>query len=114
METQAPLGKSDHSMLVFDYNCYVDKCMTKRRLFLYDKGDYLRMKEEFTECWIEEVKELTDIEEKWKAIKNKIKESERLCIPSRIHTVSVIPKKVYITKLDNKTRIAKRRKNKLE
>ena len=61
-------------MLVFDYNCYVDKCMTKRRLFLYDKGDYLRMKEEFTQCWIEEVKELIDIEKKWKAIKNKIKE----------------------------------------
>ena len=46
MEYQSPIGKSDHSVLVFNYNCYAvlqDKQFEKT---LYDKGDYEGLQKE--------------------------------------------------------------------
>ena len=40
----APLGKSDHGVLAFQLNCYVDKMLHQRRH--YNKGDYEKLRNE--------------------------------------------------------------------
>ncbi len=42
IEYHAPLGKSDHSVISFTYNCYIDTNSTSKR-FLYDKADFAAM-----------------------------------------------------------------------
>jgi len=39
----APLGKSDHSVIAFKFNCYLDYSKPKKR-FIYEKANYEGMK----------------------------------------------------------------------
>ena len=41
----APLGKSDHSVICFNYHCYLDYSKPKKRYF-YNKADFGSMKNE--------------------------------------------------------------------
>jgi hypothetical protein len=43
IEYHAPLGKSDHSIITFNYNCYMDNASTSKK-YLYDKADYATIK----------------------------------------------------------------------
>ena len=70
----APLGKSDHSLLTFDFNCYIDYAKPKER-FAFDKGDYEAMRRYLSESiWLERfmqrVENLT-VEQKWEEFKAK-------------------------------------------
>ena len=38
----SPLGKSDHSVSTFNFNCYLDYSSDKDK-FIYDKADYNAM-----------------------------------------------------------------------
>ena len=40
----APLGKSDHTMISFDFHCYLDHS-TPKISFQYQKGEYTGMRE---------------------------------------------------------------------
>ena len=52
------LGKSDHSVIIFDYHCYLDYSKPKE-MFLYNKGDYESMREDLTDSnWAFEFSEL--------------------------------------------------------
>ena len=44
MEYLSPLGKSDHSVLAFNFKCYVDSQISRKR-FIYEKADYASMKQ---------------------------------------------------------------------
>jgi hypothetical protein len=37
---EEPIGKSDHEELVWKYECYIPRIITKTVKYLYDKGKY--------------------------------------------------------------------------
>jgi hypothetical protein len=43
---ESPLGKSDHSCVVFECHCFTKRSSTKRSIYLYNKGDYSGMANE--------------------------------------------------------------------
>ena len=45
IQYHSPLGKSDHSVILFDYHCYLDYSKPKET-FVYNKGDYDAMRDE--------------------------------------------------------------------
>ena len=45
LEYHSPLGKSDHSVLTFNYNCYLDYSAPKDK-YSYGKADYTSMRNE--------------------------------------------------------------------
>ena len=44
----APLGKSDHSVITFKFNCYLDYTKPKER-YSYDKADFQAMRSHLVE-----------------------------------------------------------------
>ena len=68
----APLGKSDHSVITFRFNCYIDYSKPKET-YKYDKADYENMRKHLTELkwekdYIEKSAELT-VEDLWRELK---------------------------------------------
>ena len=81
----SPLGKSDHSTLVFDFHCYYDFSM-QRGCFNYHKGDYESMRGELdSSSWNEDFVSLAtatnDVEELWLFIKKKLLELRDKYVP---------------------------------
>jgi hypothetical protein len=77
----APLGKSDHAVLLIETNVYgLDEINVKK--FNYDKGDYDSFRS-YLQCdWDEElVPAGSQIEELWQILKNKIETGNRNFIP---------------------------------
>ena len=81
IEVFAPLGKSDHGMVVFDFIC---KWKSNQNLIprrLYFKGNYEEMNKRINETnWVA-LFEGKNIHEKWKIFKEKIEEIAEACIP---------------------------------
>ena len=51
---QAPLGKSDHSVITFKFHCYLDYTKPKEQ-YSYEKADYQRKRNDLTETnWADE------------------------------------------------------------
>ena len=48
LKHRAPLGKSDHDVILFDFHCYLNYSSPKER-FLWNKGNYDAMRENVTE-----------------------------------------------------------------
>ena len=72
LEYRAPLGKSDHSVLSFSFNCYLEM-KTAGNNFIYDKADYEAMRREldaseWQEKFIQKANN-TNVEESWKDLK---------------------------------------------
>ena len=56
----APLGKSDHCTILFDFHCYLDYSKPKAN-FQYTKGDFDGMKAFLrTSNWVEQFKHFAD------------------------------------------------------
>lgn len=111
---ESPLGKSDHSTLVFNYHCYYEFSQTRGR-YNYHKGDYVGMcSDDSIDGWKIEMtaraETSTDIEELWLMVKNKLFElrskyvpyikpshnqkwMEKGCIPLDTETRNLIAKK---------------------
>ena len=84
IQHHAPLGKSDHNVITFDYHCYLDYSKPKD-VFSYSKGDYEGMRLKMaTSNWktkfLQEAKQLT-VEEMWASIKGKIGELKNGYVP---------------------------------
>ena len=83
-EHLAPLGKSDHNMLSFEFDCYVDY-KSQKDTFLYHKGDYEAIRKNLVESkWSElfaSKNSDTSVEEMWKDIKFKLHELRDEFIP---------------------------------
>ena len=78
----APLGKSDHSVLVFKFHCYLDYTKPKQK-FSYDKADYAKMSNTL-ENWAEEFilsNNDKNVEEAWKSFKDKMYELRNKFVP---------------------------------
>ena len=41
---QAPLGKSDHTVLISTYKCYFEPSKVNAKRYLYNKGEYAKMR----------------------------------------------------------------------
>ena len=68
----APLGKSDHSVITFRFNCYIDYSKPKET-YKYDNADYENMRKHLTELkweedYIEKSANMT-VEDLWKELK---------------------------------------------
>ena len=84
LEHQSPLGKSDHQVIVFNYNCYAvlyDKYYEK---FLYDKGDYDELNKELQDFdWENSLEDCSNINDMWTLFLDKVKYLESKYIPKR-------------------------------
>ena len=82
----APLGKSDHTMISFDFHCYLEYSAPKIS-FQYHKGDYTSMRESLKNSnWLNEFKDLAakkDIEILWQNMKGKLKELRGQFVPKK-------------------------------
>ena len=80
----APLGKSDHSVIVFDFHCYLDYSKHKA-CFHHSKGDFNGMRTFLkTTKWVEQFKRFAitaDEEAMWSNIKGKLTEVRGKFVP---------------------------------
>ena len=80
----APLGKSDHSVITFKFNCYLDYSKPKEQ-YVYQNADYDAMINNLTETgWEEEyIKSGGDktIEDLWCSLKLKLLDLRNQFVP---------------------------------
>ena len=80
---QSPLGKSDHSVLLMKFRIQHSSNFTPRTVRQYNKGDYDSMRSDLNINWDFELNSDTvDINEQWRKINLKIKESVEKYVPS--------------------------------
>ena len=116
MKYLAPLGKSDHSMIVFDFHCYVDYKKPKAT-FKYHKADYdaIRVDTAWTD-WLQDFQSLSltnNTEDMWNSLKNKLIDIRSKFIPqNKVEQVLCWNSKHHYP-LSKETRSAIKEKNKL-
>ena len=83
LEYQSPFGKSDHSVLVFNYHCYAELKDKEEIRQLYDKTDYEGLKNSIKQLNWQEVlfQNGDDINSIWSSFHSKIQELESKCVP---------------------------------
>ena len=112
----APLGKSDHSVIVFDFHCYLDYSKPKVR-FQYPKGDYVNMrKDDEWSVWMDEFKKLSleeNIDTLWNNLKKKVIDAREKFVPQKHSTNTPSWKSKNNYPLSKNTRTAIKEKNKL-
>ena len=83
IQYEAPLGKSDHCILRFDLNCATEVHEKTFKKFIYDKGDYVKLREDMRLNWREKL-QFGDTETKWQIIKLILREAVEKHIPRKI------------------------------
>ena len=84
LEYQSPLGKSDHSVLVFQYNCYALLTDETKTIKLYNKANYSAISEDIGKVdWEKELTDIQDMNIMWNHFYDKIQEIEDRHIPKR-------------------------------
>ena len=81
----SPLGKSDHSTLIFDFNCYIEKTTPSKR-YNYEKGDYEAMMNDIEQSkWNQKFIDLsnscTDVNVLWLEFKTKMESIREKYVP---------------------------------
>ena len=80
----APLGKSDHSVITFMFNCYLDYSKPKER-YVYENADFEAMIKHFAETgWEEEYIESggdKTVEDFWCSLKFKLADLRNQFVP---------------------------------
>ena len=84
IKIDAPLGKSDHSVIHFDYNCTTEKPPPQIKT-IYQKGDYNKMKSLLSHYDWEDLKQHSnDINKQWNMFKTRFLEAENDCVPKKM------------------------------
>ncbi len=84
----SPLGKSDHSVLCFDYNCYLEITPHMRTKYYYDRGDYSAIKEELTIIdWDKTFGLCENVNNMWLTFKGAARGLENRYVPHRDITI---------------------------
>ena len=83
LEHWSPLGKSDHCILKFKFNCYIDRPESTTKRYNYNKGDFEKIIQDLELDWELELSKFKTIDEKWNFFKNKVKESVDENIPKK-------------------------------
>ncbi|VDI78167.1 Hypothetical predicted protein [Mytilus galloprovincialis] len=111
LEYMSPLGKSDHCVLSFDYNCYINIKNKPRIAKLYDHGNYHDFKLELDKInWQEEIKDDFSVDTNWKYFLTTLNELEQRFVPTK-KKMTQIGKKKNAFPVDKKTRELIKRKN---
>lgn len=80
----APLGKSDHSVISFNFNCYFEQTESTE-IHIYDKADFDSIRQTLDDAKWKDSFKLTatnlDVNECWKILKNKLTELRDQYIP---------------------------------
>ncbi|VDI14276.1 Hypothetical predicted protein [Mytilus galloprovincialis] len=80
----SPLEKSDHCVLSFDYNCYINIKNKPRIAKLYDHGNYHDFKLELDKInWQEEIKDDFSVDTNWKYFLTTLNELEQRFVPTK-------------------------------
>eukprot|EP00794_Sanderia_malayensis_P016301 gene16301-17938_t len=113
IQYDAPLGKSDHLVLKFNFLCYSENKEEIASKLLYHKGNYKQMNEELaSHSWEEELKHM-NIEESWNLLESRILEAVKRNIPRSKTNLKQNRKPIWMnskvfTKLKKKTSAFKR------
>ena len=102
---QSPIGKSDHSVLLIKFLIQQTSTFTPRTVHCYDKGDYEGMIGDLNLNWETELNSATDeVNEQWRKINMKLKESVSNRVPSYQTTEKNLWKKgkIPLTKASRK------------
>lgn len=112
MDLQSPLGKSDHCVLVMDFNCYTIMKSKKRTVVMYNKANYGAINEDIRNTdWNAVLLNTNPIDENWDIFYNLIKDIESKHIPTK--TVNNNRKVKGFIPLDNATQDIIKRKHSL-
>ncbi|CAG2250997.1 unnamed protein product [Mytilus edulis] len=81
----SPIGKSDHAVIHFDYNCYLSFEQDTSERFQYFKGDYKAISDELDQENWDVLFEDKSIEQIWNIFKSKLSQCIEKYIPKRRH-----------------------------
>ena len=84
----SPLGKSDHSIITFDFMIHCKKIVLKGKKFYYDKANFTSIRAQLDSLdWIEILKNKTT-QEQWDTFDIIIKGCEEMYVPHSIIEVN--------------------------
>ena len=110
LDIGAPLGRSDHAMISFDFICKTEECPPKI-LFQYEKADYKKMFDMLNVEWENLFSShKDDVNKQWEIFVDLYKRAEKECIPQKIIRTG---NKKFRVPLDKKTLAKKKRKYRL-
>ena len=79
-----PLGKSNHSVITFKYNCYLDYSQPKER-YAYHETDFNSIRRQLVlSNWTEKLNiqnQIKSVEEFWNSFKSEIHEIQKKFVP---------------------------------
>ena len=99
MSIEAPLGRSDHSVITFKLYCDKEITTSNVTKYLYDKGDYAKMLQEMNSIdWVQLFgRDLEDdVESQWEFFKNKYLDVVTKHVPTRTSSIGRADKKLQI------------------
>jgi hypothetical protein len=81
----SPLGRSDHAVLIFEFQCYIHTDSVPRMKYSYDKGDFTSMNRDMNIDWPDYFKECTDdVTMQWNIFKYKLLQVQDKHIPHHL------------------------------
>lgn len=112
LEYSSPLGKSDHCVITFKFDCYTSIKSVIKEKRQYNKGKYKEFNKNIKETkWENIIKPNKNIDENWKTFLEQLKKMEKAYIPTR--KVSNNCQKKNTFPVDQSTREKIRKKNNL-
>ena len=107
IDINPPIGKSDHSVLMFDFTCHMrmNNAKKKKAIPQYEKGDYILMRQLIEDTQWERLLLLDqeDIDKQWDSFLNTFKDIEEQCIPIKyVQSNLGIRKNQHSIKVDHK------------
>ncbi|CAC5374164.1 unnamed protein product [Mytilus coruscus] len=97
LEYMSPLGKSDHCVLSFDFNCYVNIKRTPRRAKLYNRGNYNDFIQELNKInWHDKLNAENSIDINWKYFLTILKDIEHSVFTNEPQGDIPEPKPIFI------------------
>ena len=113
IEYSSPLGKSDHCMLSFEFNCYIRINISQRNIRLYNRGRFQEFRESLDKMeWESLLSDTNDIDQNWNKFNEIMKKLETMYIPTRKYRQIPVGKGNTFP-MDEKTREKIREKNRL-
>jgi hypothetical protein len=100
LEICSPLGKSDHSVIYFSLACYTPVKVNTEKRFVYDRGNYEGMRDEFANWDWSPLDDGMEVQEQWDMFSKNVLCSMDRHIPKKMIQPS---KKKFLTPLDRKT-----------
>ena len=99
VETQSPLGKSDHAIVTFNYHCYSPCPIISPAKYQFHRGDFDGMKKELANVnWDETITDNQSIDQQWTTFSNIITKCMDKFIPKSKPRVK--SNKSFLTPLD--------------